>query len=178
MSDFPAAAYAVGASIAREETARAEVFTEVYAVYQGSSGDRTRDLYARLEALGSAGALAVNLFRATKTSERAKLYRGGNKRGRYRAQAYETKQWALDNLTKILTEHAEALGMTWGWAEDPKQEFHRWVLYVDLPTGQVSWHTDGRGTGPDYLGHWDGMKGHTVDRVCRWCARLLAGDAA
>lgn len=154
-----------------------ETIERVAAVYAGSSGERTRALYADLAAIGPRGALAVNLFRATKTSARAKLYRGGNSKGRYRQQAYETKQWAMDNLTAMLGEHAEELGITWGWAIDQKAEYHRWVLYVDLPTGQVSWHTENRGVGPDYVGHWDGMKGHQADRICRWCARLLAEAA-
>lgn len=49
---------------------------DLIAVYRGSNGDVTRALYERLEHLGPAGAIAVNLLRACKTTERAKRYRG------------------------------------------------------------------------------------------------------
>jgi hypothetical protein len=58
---------------------------DVALVYEGSNGDATRVLYARLEALGPIGAIAVNVFRAHKSSARAKVYRGGERgRGSYR----------------------------------------------------------------------------------------------
>jgi hypothetical protein len=48
--------------------------SECSAIYHGSNGALTVDLYARLEALGPAGIVAMNLFRAAKASERAKVY--------------------------------------------------------------------------------------------------------
>jgi len=149
-----------------------EMLAQVLRVYEGSDGDATRALYARLAELGPAGQVAVNLLRAQKTSSRAKVYRGR----RYKSAAYDTKQWSIGNLSKILGEHAEECGLGWGWGEDPQQPFHKFVLYVDLPTGQVSFHTDQRGEGPDYPGEWDGVPGGSVDHILRWVARLL--DAA
>jgi hypothetical protein len=143
-------------------------YIAVWQVYEGSNGDATKALYAHLESMGPIGTVAVNLFRASKTSGRAKVYRGR----RFRDAAYDTKQWSLDNLCKVLTAHAEALGLPWGWAEDPKQAIHRWVLYVDLPTGQVSFHSGARGDGPAYPRQWDGARGASADRICRWIARL------
>ena len=143
-------------------------------VYAGSDGDITRALYDRLTALGPAGIIATNLFRAKKTSSRAKVYR----RRAHKERSYDTKQWAMGNLARVLTEHAEALDISWGWANDPEQAFHAIVLYVDLPTGQVSFHTNVRGIGPDYHGHWDGMRGTAADRILRWCARLLSATLA
>lgn len=123
------------------------------------------------------GHVAVNLFRACKASERAKVYRGGQRgNGSYRGMAYDRKQWAMDNLCRALGEHAGILGISWGWGTDDKQPMHRDVLYVDLPTGQVSFHTAGRGKGPDYLHQWDGVPGQGPDRVCRWVARVLAQE--
>lgn len=140
-------------------------------VYAGSNGEATKALYARLEPLGPAGAVAVNLFRAHKASARAKVYRGGGHRGR----AYDKKQWSLDNVAEILAEHAGALGIVWGWKVDPLQSFHRWVIYVDLPTGQVSFHAAARGEGPDYQGEWDGSREQGPTRICRYVQAVLAG---
>lgn len=125
-------------------------------IYEGSDGEATKRLYSDLEKIGPRGLIALNLFRASKCSQRAKVYRGGNSKGRYRDMAYDRKQWSMDNLCAILTQHAEALGIQWGWKQDPAQEYHDWVLYIDLDGfGQVSFHTAGRGKGPDYTGDWD-----------------------
>lgn len=150
------------------------ILTRVIAVYEGSDGDATKALYTDMEALGPAGHVAVNLFRACKSSERAKVYRGGQRgRGSFKGMAYDRKQWAMDNLCKVLVQEAAAISLMWGWGTDNKQAFHSDVLYVDLPTGQVSFHTARRGAGPDYLGQWDGMPGESAGRICRWCAALL-----
>lgn len=138
-------------------------------VYEGSSGEATKALYAELEKLGPIGVVATNLFRACKTSERAKVYR---KRG-HSNEAYDRKQWSMNNLSIELMRSAGELGIGWGWAEDPKQSFHRWVLYVDIPTGQVSFHTAERGCGPDYPKAWDGVRGAAAGRICSWVARIL-----
>lgn len=151
-----------------------ENLAHVLGVYRGSDGTATKALYERLATIEPAGDIAVNLFRAQKASERAKVYRGGMRgRGSFRSMAYERKEWALTNLCEALLAGDAAAGIRWGWGLDPKQEVHRDVLYVDLPTGQVSFHTSGRLAGPDYPGEWDGVRGHSVDRVVRWVTRLL-----
>lgn len=147
----------------------------VVAVYEGSDADATRALYARLFAVGVAGAVAVNLLRASKASARAKLYRGGNSRGRYRDQAYEKKAWALDQLAMMLTRHAAELSIAWGWGVDPAQEYHVAVLYVELPNGQVSFHAATRGEGPDAPRPWDGARGMSAGRICAYAAAVLDG---
>lgn len=147
---------------------------DVQAVYNGSDGDATKALYARLVLIGPIGAIAVNLFRAQKSSARAKVYRGGIRgQGSYKGMAYERKEWAMQNLSAILTQHAEACGICWGWGVDASQEYHNTVLYVDLPTGQVSFHTAARGAGPVYPHKWDGIREQSADRICRWIAQLL-----
>jgi hypothetical protein len=142
---------------------------EIIAIYQGSDGEATKALYARLEKLGPIGAIAVNLFRAQKASERAKVYRGGG----YRGMAYDRKEWAIENLCTALSAHAAGAGLVWGWGIDDKQPVHKRVLYVDLPTGQVSFHCASSSPGPDYPGQWDGMPGQSPDRILRWIGRLL-----
>lgn len=146
---------------------------DVVRIYLGSDGDATRALYAELEALGPTGAIAVNLLRAAKTSERAKAYRRGFSRA-----AYDTKEWAIGNLLDWLTIYAGACGISsWGWGVDDTQEKHRHVLYVDLQTGQVSFHSAERREGPDYAGSWDGARGLQADRVVRWAAAVLERGA-
>jgi hypothetical protein len=142
----------------------------VLTVYDGSDGDATKALYAFLEEFGPIGHIAVNLFRAQKNSARAKVYRG---RG-FKGAAYYPKQWALDNLATALDAHAAECSMVWGWGTDSEQPFHNQVLYVDLPTGQVSFHTDRRGIGPDYPHAFDGKTGLSPDRIIRFIARLTA----
>lgn len=63
-----------------------------------------------------------------------------------------------------------------GWGKDAAQEFHDGVLYVDLPEGQVSYHTAGRGAGPDCPGEWDGITGVSELRACEFVIRVLAGE--
>ena len=140
---------------------------EIMRVYAGSDGEATKLLYARLEDLGPMGHVAANLFRAHKCSTRAKLYR----RGSFKREAYGRKQWSLDNLDTALREKDH--GLKWGWTLDPKQEYHCWVLYVEIPTGQMSFHAGMRGAGPDFDGEWDGEKDQGSARICTWIARLF-----
>ena len=137
----------------------------ILAIYEGSDGAATTALYKRLHDLGATGQIALNLFRAHKCSGRAKEYRG---RG-FKGAAYDRKQWSMANLCGLLA--TSELG--WGWKHDPSREFHCWVLYVDLPTGQVSFHTSARGIGPDYPGEWDGIREAGASRIIRWVEHLL-----
>jgi len=145
---------------------------DILMVFHGSSGDATSALYRRLEACGPAGGLAVNLFRACKTSSRAKQYR---RRG-HKDESYGRKAWSIGNAAQILLDHAEAFGLTWGWGGDVKQTYHRHVFYVDLPTGQVSFHMAERGVGPDHPTGWDGFRNLAPYRVCLYAAQVLAGE--
>lgn len=144
----------------------------VLEIYQGSNGEATKRMYDELTAAGPIGMLAVNLFRACKTSARAKRYRGGNSKGSYRNQAYATKQWSLQNLCHLLSAHGEGLGVRWGWAQDFNQSYHNWVLYVELPNGQVSFHNGERLEGPDYPGRWDGQH-LSAQRIIMFTEKVL-----
>lgn len=140
-------------------------------VYEGSDGKVTTAYYSELVArCGVMGEIAVNLFRAQKCSYRAKLYRG-RMRGKcsFKAMAYDRKQWSMNLLCCVLKEHGSAVGITWGWKKDSVVVFGdepSYVLYVDLPEGQCSFHSPMRGEGPDYPGEWDGLQAS--------CARILA----
>jgi hypothetical protein len=151
-------------------------YSSLLRIYEGSDGEATRGLYARLQAFGPVGEIATNLFRAQKCSSRAKVYRGGVPgRGSYRAMAYDRKHWSIENLCRVLGEHGKAAGIPWGWREDPEKSVHRFVLFVELPTGQVSFHAALRGFGPNYPKEWDGMRGQAPTRICLWISQILAG---
>lgn len=145
----------------------------IMSTYEGSDGNATQNLYRQLVEIGPAGVVAMNLLRASKCSERAKKYRGGDGKGSYRQQAYQRKQYSIECLDRELRSHAEALGIRWGWGRDPAQARHDAVLYVDLPMGQVSFHTGVRGMGPDYPGAWDGVRGAGASRIISWSASLF-----
>jgi hypothetical protein len=143
-------------------------------IYKGSDGEATKRLYAALDACGPLGQLATALFRAQKCSERAKVYRGGG----YRGKAYDRKSWSMGIVCALLTEHGEALGIKWGWKQDGRVVFGErpsWVLYVDTPEGQISFHSPNRGSGPEYAGEWDGRVGASVQRVIDLATAVLRG---
>ncbi len=153
---------------------------DVMRVYLGSNGQDTTLMFDRLRAVGHRGLIAVSLFRASKSSGRAKVYRGGDRDGSWRAQAYARKDWSLEEVSTRLARDAN--GMTWGWGRDleleAKGDPHVNLLYVDLPTGQVSFHCAQRYEGPAYGKSWDGIHDVHGQRVCSWAALLLAETEA
>ncbi len=137
-------------------------------VFGESDGNLTKAYYALLAERGVIGHVAMNLFRAQKCSTRAKAYRG---RG-FKDDAYVRKNWSMGNLAHALAVSGEQIGITFGWKEDPAQAFHKWVMYVDLPTGQVSFHAESRGEGPDYPGEWD--RAHASEpRILEFCDLVM-----
>jgi len=140
-------------------------------VYQGSDGEATKALYADLEKCGPIGVVALNLFRAQKCSARAKMYRGH----RFKDAAYERKNWSMGLLCDALMAHAAELRIRWGWEIDRSETFAPYVLYVELPQGQVSFHARVRGRGPDFAGKWDGATGASSIRIVSFCESVLGG---
>ena len=183
--------------IARAAVARARE------VFDASDGNLTAAYYRRLQGIGSLGVIAMNLFRASKTSNRAKMYRGH----RYKRASYEVKNYSLHELCKALMccavcggeigympgacgagdvlahrsaaqfSHAATLHLPFGWKHDSLTARYDWVLYVDLPNGQVSFHCnfspDWR-LGPEYTGEWDqAARGTSILRIVEFCDSLL-----
>lgn len=139
----------------------------VMEIYAGSNGQDTVALYARLEKLGPRGIVALNLFRAQKASVRAKVYRR-----RYRGFAYEKKNWSLGLLHAALVAHSTELQIEFGWREDPLQEYHKWVLYIDLPNGQISFHAASRMGPRDYEAPWNNEL-DSATRIIRFVETVL-----
>ena len=138
-------------------------------VFAGSNGVVTRKYLKELSRQAPLGETAANLFRAQKTSERAKQYRGGPDHGwdSYSDLSYNRKGEALKRLSGSL---CEADLLPFGWKFDDEQ--YMWVLYVDLPTGQVSFHSHERYDGADYQADWDGS-GESRNRIIAFCDSIV-----
>lgn len=147
-------------------------------VFDGSEAAQTRKYLSELAAKGCEGAVAAMLFRAQKASTRAKQYRGGQtgRDGIYRSNrdlAYKNKGQALEKLCDVLMTSWPV--QKWGWGSDNTTVEAPHVLYVDISTGQVSFHSAERFAGPDYRGKWDGIRGVSVDRVIDFCDQICSG---
>lgn len=140
--------------------------TRAYATFYQNDGQVTQAYYAEMNTFGHEGQLAVALFRAQKRSDAAKRYRGRS----FRGEAYEVKNWSLGEICRLLSgpDH----NFVWGWKRDPNTPGFEWVLYVELPTGQVSFHSASRLAGPDYRGEWDGQKGASTQRIIDFCNQV------
>lgn len=138
-------------------------------VFNQNDGDVTKAYYARLNSMGPMGQLAVALFRAQKRSTAAKKYRG---RG-YRQDAYAVKNWSLSEICRIMVLAGHPF--PWGWQRDPYTPGFEWVLYVDLPTGQCSFHSADRLQGPDYAGKWDGLK-LSKEHILAFCDQVATQE--
>ena len=51
-----------------------------------------------------------------------------------------------------------------------------WVVYIDIPQGQVSFHSPDRYIGPDYMGEWDGSH-MSEERILSYCDRVLSSTS-
>ena len=150
--------------------------TKVRAIYRGSNAAASKKLYRTLSNLGAHGRIATELLRAQKSSSRAKSYRGciGFRGGdTYSDVAYDRKELALASLCQLL--ECNSCGWTWGWKPDHAQPRAPWVLYIELPTGQVSFHCVVRLDGPDFVGDWDGTH-LSEQRILAFCESLLGPE--
>lgn len=137
-------------------------------IFRQSNGEVTKAYYAELAKRGPLGEVAVALFRAQKTSTRAKKYSP-----KYRRMAYETKSWSIDQVALALAKVPKP--MRHGWKQDPKTVFGdepSWVFYLELPHGQVSFHSPSRGAGPDYAGDWD-QEHRSEERILAFCDQVM-----
>lgn len=134
-------------------------------IYSGSDPAASRKLCLTLEKKSHLGKIASELYRSQKASARAKVYRGGN----YRDLAYERKGACLRKLCEILS--LDSCGLVWGWGKD-KDGYLDDVLYIDLPQGQVSFHSSERFKGPKYQFSWD-CQHESEDRIVAFIESVL-----
>lgn len=142
--------------------------TTAQTVFDTSNGAVTQRYYDQLLQRGMRGVVALNLLRALKASKRAKVYSP-----QWRKIAYEKKKWSMSILANTLTQHAADLGVVWGWGRDKYARGYTHVLYVDLPTGQASFHSPERFKGPDYVGEWS--REPAIRSVLRFCDAVMRG---
>jgi len=140
---------------------------KAYEVFHQNNGDVTKAYYAEMNTKGLAGQLAVALFRAQKRSLAAKKYRGRQ----YRGAAYEVKNWSLSEICRILS--IPGHNYKWGWKRDSNTPGFEQVLYVELPTGQCSFHSPDRLTGPEFEGEWSGVR-NSPDVIIAFCDSVEA----
>lgn len=120
-----------------------------------------------------AGLTASFMLRVQGYSDQAK-----QERSRSAAKSlYQSKDWALTRLYYALHDYAEILGIVWGWGTDPACPGFAHVLYADIPTGQVSFHSSVGGGLPAYAKPWDGS-GDTRSRIARWAKQLIDDKAS
>lgn len=134
-------------------------------VFNGNNGDVTKSYYSELNAKGIHGQLATALFRAQKRSTAAKRYKGR----KFTRAAYDVKNWSLTEICRICQLTTDFI---WGWKYDAKTINFEWVLYVDTPMGQVSFHSGERLEGPDYSNEWDGQR-LGRERILRFCDSVM-----
>lgn len=140
-------------------------------VFAQNNGEVTKAYYAELDAIGPMGKVCTALLRAQKRSDAAKRYRAR----KHTESAYGVKNWSINELTRLMLEHASLLGIRWGWKKDRNTPGYEWVIYVDTPNGQVSFHSPYRGSGPQYEGRWDGIRGIGRYRITDLCDHVLDG---
>lgn len=153
--------------------------SRVREVYDGSNGAATRWLCAEFEQNGHIGRIAAALFNAQKTSSRAREYQGGIECPGgltipFTEIAYRRKAVIVERLADLLAR--DDCGMVWGWSVNPRQPIAQHVLYIDLPQGQVSFHSVRRFIGRDYPGAWDGMNANE-DRIIQFCETVWRGGS-
>lgn len=146
---------------------------EAHQVFNQNDGEVTKAYYARLNALGFQGQLAVALFRAQKRSTAAKKYRGRQ----YTQAAYDVKNWSLSEICRILggIEGNREWPHLWGWQRDPSTPGFEWVLYVETPTGQCSFHSAERLAGPSYPKEWSGLH-NSAEVILKFCDMVAEGE--
>jgi hypothetical protein len=148
-----------------------------FSVFQGSDSARTRRFLSHLEKRGQPGRIAAALFRSQKASSKAKLYSGGIERSNgefhsYRSLSYQKKSQALKALCSLLL--LDSAGIEWGWVSDEENSRAPHVLYLDLPSGQVRFHSAERFAGPDYRGTLDGERASEA-RIIAYCDQFAEG---
>lgn len=133
-------------------------------VFKQRDGEATVTLCIELSKRGLLGAAAVCLYQAQYSSARAKTYRRRSK-----GYSYERKNIALMRMPRWL----ERSSIEYGWGFDATSKNYENVLYVELATGQCSFHSSERGDGPEFKGRWN-PEVDSMTSVFRFCDQVLS----
>lgn len=148
------------------------------AAYEATDYSETRSYLRALANAGRLGRIAAALFAAMRASTDAKTERRLAK-GDPLAEitvsraGYARKRLAMQKVCELLAHNAA--GLAWGWGNDRRQADCPFVLFVDLPQGQVSFHTPEKLMGPEYAGRWD-RACQNRERVLAFCDALLPSN--
>jgi hypothetical protein len=82
------------------------------------------------------------------------------RKGYGRARSNDCSRYARKDqcLQAAVSIAMECPDLKWGWQVDPITPAYPHVVYFDLPQGQVSFHAQERGEGPEYAGTWAGAR--------------------
>lgn len=133
-------------------------------VFKKRDGNATVALCVELSKRGLLGAAAVCLYQAQYSSARAKTYRRSS-----RSNSYERKNIALMRMPRWLSR----ADIAYGWGYDATSINFEHVLYVELATGQCSFHSSERGDGPEFRGRWN-PEVDSMTSVFRFCDQVLS----
>lgn len=89
--------------------------------------------------------------------------------------AYRERNLCVAALSKVYPSHLERHP-----ADEPWEDDWRWIVFVELPTGQASWHMhDSHLEYFKHLKEWPGhgWDGHTTEEKYRRLAAIKAWDA-
>ncbi len=133
-------------------------------VFNKRDGNATVALCVELSKRGLLSAAAVCLYQAQYSSARAKTYRRRSK-----GYSYERKNTALMRMPRWLSR----ADIHYGWGYDATSKNYEHVLYVELATGQCSFHSSERGDGPEFKGSWN-LEVDSMTSVFRFCDQVLS----
>lgn len=150
------------------------VMETVLEAFNASDQEKTTVFQDELMCRGrTEGQLAFGLFRAQKRSSRAKEYR----RRSHKQNSYAGKAEALKYVDAVLSSWGDELDVNWGWRVDPRQAFHKHVLYVDFGSGyQCSFHSEVRYSEREFDGKWDSSSSSTRT-VLEYCDQVVQQNA-
>ena len=147
----------------------------VVKAFYGYDAMAIQDVKARLKAGGLKGELADLLFEAERTDLNAGVCRTTPACSWTSRHRRKWDRWirALKALVSFLDRSASQLGIHWGWQEHENQTGPFWVVFIDLPTGQVFYSAPERLTDHQYEGSMEWSESNEIP-IFEFCEEILA----